>query len=372
MRTDNRNEAATPAGRIHDLLRPEVLDAFDRASFERDGYWAWEGILTDAGRRQWTASLQKLQEMNDSIVMDTDWAAIDFAGRGMTPPPPEKVTPEFLATCCGGSERMHFLPPEARPYMAEHGLFGPGAALVARGFESQGLMPEHFPPAYDDFILDVITGHPQMTELRRKLLGDRFVIDHCVMMNWSAGSRGRRWHAHHYRDGQDEVENQTGSGSSVTPEFLQQQCVRTLCYPEGARVEDGGELAVIPGAHLYRIPYKSAVERADDDADMQADWLPGKTHAVTGQPLQIKHLSLPPGSMVSFVHHMPHYVPPRRPTAPTRWALLMAHRTPDPVANPAKWSSGAPAHWVERKEASGSLSDAARRVFEGDNPVIDY
>ncbi len=75
-------DAVTPGSRVHDLLRPEVLAAFDRTAFERDGYWVWEGVLSDAGRKRWTASLQKLQRMNDSIITDTDWAAIDFAGRG--------------------------------------------------------------------------------------------------------------------------------------------------------------------------------------------------------------------------------------------------------------------------------------------------
>ena len=38
----------SPESRVDDLLRSEVLQAFDRATFERDGYWVWEGILTDA------------------------------------------------------------------------------------------------------------------------------------------------------------------------------------------------------------------------------------------------------------------------------------------------------------------------------------
>ena len=81
--------------RVDDLLRPEVLQAFDRATFERDGYWVWEGILTDAARKQWTASLQKLQQMNDAILMDTEWSAIDFEARGFPPPLPKQITPEF-------------------------------------------------------------------------------------------------------------------------------------------------------------------------------------------------------------------------------------------------------------------------------------
>ncbi len=364
-----QTDDGAPVSRLHDLLRTEVLAAFDRASFEREGYWVWEGVLTDAGRKQWTASLQKLQQMNDNIIMDTDWAAIDFAGRGLEPPLLEKITPEFLAACCGGSEQMRFTPPGLRQYMHDHGLLGPGPALVTHGFESQGVMPEYFPGAYDDFIMDVTTAHPQMMELFRKLFGDRFVLDHCLMLNRAAGSRGRRWHAHQYREGQYEVEDPIGTGSAVTTEFLQQQCIRTLCYPEGAEIGDGGELRVIPGAHLYRIPYKWNTERPDDDAAMQAGWLKGKTHAITGKPLEILHLSLPPGSMISFVHHMPHHVRHRPPGAPTRWGLLMAYRTPDPAASPAKWTRGVPAHWVERTAAKGLLSAAARRVFEADNPL---
>ena len=116
----SQTDTVAPESRVQDLLRPEVLQAFDRTFFEREGYWVWEGILTDAGRKRWTESLQKLQQMNDEIVMDTDWAAIDFAGRGLQPPLPEQITPEFLATCCGGSEQMRFMPRGLMQYMREH------------------------------------------------------------------------------------------------------------------------------------------------------------------------------------------------------------------------------------------------------------
>ena len=69
---DRQTDDVTKVSRRSDLLRPEVLRAFDRTSFERDGYWVWEGVLTDAGRKQWTASLQTLQQMSDDMVMDTD------------------------------------------------------------------------------------------------------------------------------------------------------------------------------------------------------------------------------------------------------------------------------------------------------------
>ena len=146
------------------------------------------------------------------------------------------------------------------------------------------------------------------------------------------------------------------------------QCIRILCYPDGATTDDGGEFAVIPGTHLYRVPYKWNAERPDED--MRSGLMKGKTHPITGEPLEIVHLSLPPGSMVSFVHHMPHYVSRRKPGSKMRWGLLMAFRTPDPDAVPAKWANGVLPHWADRQEAEGKLSVGARPVFGADNPMV--
>ena len=364
--------------RLDDLLHPERLAAFDRAFFEREGYWVWDGIMTDAGRTQWSSSLSKLQAMNDAVVVDSDWGAIDYAGRGLTGPDPGKITPETLAGYRGGSEQMHFQPPGLRDYMYQRGLFDPG--LVTDEFAWQGMMPEYFPLAYDDFILDIATGHPQMMELLGCVLGPRFLIDHVIMLNRTPGSRGRRWHGHAYRQGQYETEDPVVGGSPAV-EFLQQQCVRTLCYPEGMGAGDGGgELAVIPGAHLYRTPYLWDLGRTEYDDKFEAGWMRGKTHPVTGKPLRIERLSLPPGSMVSFVHHMPHHVGHRNHDAPTRWGLLMAYRTPDPAQRPTRqnpsrhpghWNEGTPAHWADRMQETGRLTPAMRRVFAADTPSSD-
>ncbi len=358
----------TISGRLVELLRPEVLAAFDRTFFEREGYWVWEGILTDAGRAQWKKSLQKIQAMNDAVVTGTDWCAVDYKSRGIAEPDPEKIAADFLQSCCGGSEQMAFQPQGFRDYLYHQGLFDP--ALAPDGFTWQGMMPEYFPLAYDDFILDIATDHPQMMQLFAKLLGKRFLIDHVLTLNRIPGSRGRRWHAHPYRNkGQREVEDPIGSSQSLTTDFFPHQCVRTLCYPEGMGAADGGgELSVMPGAHLYRIPYLWDGARTEYNEQIQAGWMREKIHAFTGEPLKIKHLSLPPGSMVSFVHHMPHHVGHRAQDAPTRWGLLMAYRTPDLDEQPARWNEGTPTHWVERIAESGQLTESMRRVFEGDNP----
>ena len=123
---------------------------------------------------------------------------------------------------------------------------------------------------------------------------------------------------------------------------------------------------------------------------MESDWLPGKIYAFTGEPLRIERLSLPPGSMVSFGHHMPHHVGHRNDDENVRWGLLMAFRTPDPTAQPndikiewqragvrqsvlgpisTRWNESAPVHWAERMEAEGRLSESCRRLLEADKPI---
>ena len=356
-----------PPGRLDDLLRPDVLDAFDREQYERDGFWVWDGILTDAGRQRWSASLKRLQAMNDEILMQTDWQTIDFEGCGLKRPPAENFTPEALAGFCGGSEQMPVMDGLLRQYMHGPGFVPPRPTLSAASFEPLGFMPEFFPQAYDDFMMDVTTTHPQMKRLFRNVLGEHFVLDHCVMLNRTAESEGRRWHAHRYRDGSREEEDQVGDGRLKTTGFLSHQCVRTLIYPEGATIEDGGELSLIRGAHLYRVPYMDKGPRTDYDADIESRWLKGKIHGFTRESLKVEKLSLRPGSIVSLVHHMPHGVGHRAPNAPTRWGVLIAFRTPDETA-PAdeRWTKGVPAHWADRMVAEGRLSSEAHRLFESD------
>jgi hypothetical protein len=280
-----------PEPRLEALIRPEVLSAFDRAQFERDGYWLWAGALTDEGRERMTGSLQQLQAMQDYMIMETDWAAgIDWARRNLEPPPPKRITREWRETrVCGGSEQLSYYPaqgdqPEVgkgflnmptRAYMSEVGLFGSGAdALATDGsWESQGHMPEFAPLCHSPFLLDLATAHPQMMEIFTKLFHGResFRLDHTVVLNRKGGEgTGRHWHAHRYADGRYEEHAEDSAGDAPNPEFLRQQCIRTLCYPEGAAAVDaggqGGELGLVPGAHLFRVPFEASFSHADDAA----------------------------------------------------------------------------------------------------------
>jgi hypothetical protein len=209
-----------------------------------------------------------------------------------------------------------FLNMPTRAFMAEVGLFGNGADSLATDgtWMSQGHVPEFAPLCHSPFLLDVATDHPQTMEMFTKLFnGQRFCLDHAALLNRKqGGGPGRHWHAHRYGDGRYEEHAEDAPGEP-NPEYLDRQCIRTLCYPEGAAsIESGGyggELGLIPGAHLFRCPYEASFSHSDDA--MMQQWLEGKRHPQTGEPLSIVKLVVPAGSLISFHHHMPHWVGPR-------------------------------------------------------------
>jgi hypothetical protein len=307
---------------LEPLIRPQVLESFDRDAFERDGYWVWSNALTDVGRRKLTDTLVGLQSMQDHMIMCTDWLhGIDWKSRGLPVPPEDRLSEEWLTRhVIGGSEQLSWYPPEApgqeavgrgflsmpvRQYMADFGLFGDGADQLATSehWESQGHVPEFAPLCYSPFLLDLATNHPATMQMFSKLFcGERFCLDHTLLLNRKAGrGPGRHWHAHRYGDGRHELHGEDDYGTP-TSAFPSRQCIRTLCYPEGATSiasgGDGGELGLVPGAHLYQVPYKYSSSRADD-AEMER-WLDGKLHPMTGEPLSIVKLRIPPGSFISF------------------------------------------------------------------------
>jgi hypothetical protein len=101
--------------------------------------------------------------------------------------------------------------------------------------------------------------------------------------------------------------------------------------PDGfeAGEEDGG-LKLVPGSHLFRDPARC--RGGVTDAEFAAGWMKGKRHPITGEPLTIKALSLPPGSLVSVVAHLAHGVSPRAAGGTSRYGSLWSYRVYDPDA----------------------------------------
>ena len=83
--------------------------------------------------------------------------------------------------------------------------------------------------------------------------------------------------------------------------------------------------------------------RSENDETMRAGWLAGKRNPVSGDPLDIATLDLPPGSVVCCLQHAAHGVDPRT-NGGSRRCLLLAYRKPDsdgkaqrPQAVPPVW-----------------------------------
>lgn len=176
-------------------------------------------------------------------------------------------------------------------------------ALVEAGVKDP--LPNRNAAEYDDY-LESLIGHPQMLALAHRVLGENLRFDHCVTLNRPPGNQGLRWHSHEYAEDDPRL-----------------GFVRIFFYISGFALNNGN-LKVVPGSHLYR----DAQINAQTDAELQAGWLAGKSHPMTGEPLQIAPLTAPPATVVLMWTHAAHAVNPRLPDSPTRWCVVYAYRNP--------------------------------------------
>ena len=187
-------------------------------------------------------------------------------------------------------------------------------------------LPNRNAAEYDSY-LESLIAHPQLLGLARQVLGETLRFDHCVTLNRPSGNQGIRWHSHEYAEDDPRL-----------------GFVRIFFYVNGFELNNGN-LKAVPGSHLYR----DAQINAETDADLQANWLAGKSHPQTGEPLQIKPLATPPATVVLMWTHAAHAVNPRLPDSPTRWAVVYAYRNPGRPSR-ARWISEA----YERKPIPGA------------------
>ena len=349
------------------LLRAGTLTDFDRGAWNRDGFVVFPGALTEWATENFCQSLRRLQAIEDHTTLYTDWTGVDWPAYGL-PHPPGPITRENLEQKTGGQERGRMLPGHRVNNREKFGvrrgakswpLFDKAPVAFPSGVPNKGVLPSMFPTAYDSFIKDVTTlAHPEFRSLQQLLLDctvEDIRMDHIHMLNRRGPDNGRTWHGHPY--------DQDGFG--VTTKYTGLGLVRTLCYPLGCgMVEGDGGLSLIKGAHLFRDPYCWNTQRPTaSDAEMHTDWLAGRAHPITGEQLTVTKLSLPPGSLVCFGHHMPHYVGPIAAEFGTRLGLLMVYRRPDPKKRLSSADRNVPDDWVLREAVAGRLAPAEERLF---------
>ena len=263
----------------------KVQQQFDRVAFERDGYVAWEGIMTSEAQVKWTAALQRCQELNDRLVM-ADWRTkLDWSALGVLPhqrshPPTTTLTQEERQRALGSGQ---FIPQSTD----ETGV---------RTLRQNGVLPEYCCFAHVAYLAFVLT-HPQMLALQRLVLGSEPYFGTSQLNNKAPGYSGGGWHSHPIGGGIDSL--------PMTRDLAEYHsgslCSLTLAYPEGFQAGDDGNISIIRGSHLWRDPEgcRSAAAGEVGNAEMEAGWLRGKAHPITGADMVIEQLVLPPGSLVT-------------------------------------------------------------------------
>ena len=378
------------------LLRLEpALCSFDMGRFLRDGVAVFPGIMCPRAQARWVESLQVAQQHNDDFVR-SDWGTIDWSQLGCEPPEQRGITPEQVEAAVMNSQNIpsttipsdfdrphQTLPTQGAVYQQHH-----TDIAGVRTLRRHSVIPEYFPCGHTAFLMEacvsspallftqplILTAaalsrrltHPDMLALHTALLGlpsaDALRFDHSQLFTRPAGHKGNSWHSHVIGGEWD-----SGEPVSTAQEYERQNnSIFSICYPEGFEQGDGS-LKFVRGSHLFRDPEHC---RADTcvDADLEAGWLRGKQHPLTGEPLKVEGLSLPPGSIVSLYAHVAHAVEPRKAGSDrTRWASLFCFRDGEhkgAVEPPPSPGREVPPVWAQRA-AQGDVPQVLRSLLEG-------
>jgi hypothetical protein len=170
-----------------------------------------------------------------------------------------------------------------------------------------------------DPFFEAALGHPDMLKIVEGVLGKDWRFDHCTMANRKGGDGGIGWHSHGGSDADSWYDQPRGF-------------IRIFWYVNGFS-EGDGNLKAIPGSHLHR---SDPMPGFANDADVEAGWLNGRTHPITGKPLEIERLECPPGTVIVMWTHGAHGVDPKPPEAATRYTLITGYRQPS-CREVSKW-----------------------------------
>jgi hypothetical protein len=278
------------------------VDLFDRSTFpgltqdqrssmDLDGHVVLPGILTDETQARLIESLGRIVELDATHQLARASRKLALERARDSP----GATPEAKAAA-----------KRALNSWGEDGGLGMRLSVGA-------CVAEH------DEYLESVVGHPQMLALAKGILGENIRFDHCCSSSGRVGGdQGMGYHSHSYAD-----ERKTWAEAEVLPDDPGCGFIRIFFYINGFELNNGN-LKTVPGSHLFRRD----LAHGRDDESLEKEWIKDKTHPVTGEPLQIRRLSCPPGSVVAMWTHAAHGVDPKPAGSPRRWALITAYRNP--------------------------------------------
>ncbi len=301
-----------------------IESQFDPERFLSEGYAVLKGVMTSHAREAWTKAAKAGQQINDTLLR-SDWRQIDWQALGRTPPD-KSLTAIEIENAIGGSQQVPQKDDDA-------------GVLTLR---VHSVFAEYFPAGHVPFLMDVLT-HPQMLQLQRMCLGsDTIYFDHNQLLTRPGGYPGNSWHSHPIGAGRDNC------GVADLAEYRAQPNTNlTICYPEGFAAGEDGGLKIVKGSHLFRDPANC---RFATDEEMEQQWLANRVHPVTGAPLKIERLSLPPGSIVCCLTHAVHGVDPKTADRKTRLCTLYCYKKPDDLTGLVQPPSAVPPVWAMKAQ----------------------
>lgn len=313
-----------------------IKKQFDPERFLSEGYVILEEVMTDQAREAWIEAAQVGQQINDRLLRE-DWSQIDWQTLGRVPPV-KSLTSAEIENAIGGSQQVPQEDDDA-------------GVLTLR---VHSVFAEYFPAGHVPFLMDVLT-HPQMLQLQRWCLeSENIYFDHNQLLTRPAGYPGDGWHCHPIGAGRDNCDV-----AKLTEYRAQPNTNLTMCYPEGFAAGNDGGLKIVRGSHLFRDPAKC---RFATDEEMEQQWLANRVHPVTGTPLKIEHLSLPPGSIVCCLTHAAHAVEPKAAGRKTRWCTLYCYKKPDDLTGLVQPPRSVPPVWA-MKAMRGELPEGLRELL---------
>lgn len=315
---------------------PAIEKQFDSERFLSEGYAILEGVMTEQVIETWVEAAQFGQIINDRLLR-ADWKQIDWAALGRIPPG-KSLTADEIESAIGWSQQVPQSDDEA-------------GVLTLR---VHSVFAEYFPAGHVPFLMNVLT-HPQMLQLQRLCLdSDNIYFDHNQLLTRPGGYPGNGWHCHPIGAGRDNC-----GIADLTDYRTQPNTNLTICYPEGFEMGKDGGLKIVRGSHLFRDP---AGCHFTTDEDLEQQWLANRVHPVTGAPLKIERLSLPPGSIVCCLTHAAHAVEPKAADRKTRWCTLYCYKKPDGLTGSVQPPSAVPPVWA-MKAKRGELPDLLQELL---------
>ena len=215
----------------------KVVEQFDRASYERDGFVAFRGIMTPQTAKKWAAALVQCQVLNDRLLL-SDFSELDWQAMGVEVPPEGRLSEADIAKALGTAQAWPQRTDEAG----------------VRTLRCHGVIAEYFPIGHVPYLMEVMS-HPQMLALQRLCFNcpkEDLFFGQVNLNSKKPGHEGGGWHSHWTGGGTDGVGQPNIAGS--VEDFMQENLQNlNLTYPAGVGA-DSGAINVIPGTPLAGSP----------------------------------------------------------------------------------------------------------------------